>query len=119
GGGAGGGAKGGRGVPTIYDRPVADFCRPVGGGDPKRSTVRKRGDPHARTGKVARGPAHHTGPLGTNTETRLTRSADRRYRARNQEPAQFRQQLLGGLHRIDRRITGCPERANDRPKSAC
>src|SRR5262249_60021984 len=58
------------------------------------AAVRKRGDPHARTGKVARGLAHHTGPLGADAETRFAWSTDRRDRARDQEPAQFRQQFL-------------------------
>ena len=42
------------------------------------------------------------GPPGADAEARLARSAHRRHRARDQEPAQFRQQFLGGFRRTDR-----------------
>ena len=48
------------------------------------------------------------GPPGPDTEAGLTRSTDRRDRARDQEPAQFRQQFLGCLCRTDRRTAGSP-----------
>ena len=49
--------------------------------------------------KVAGGPAHRPGPPGPDGEARLAWSVDRRHRARDQEPAQFRQQFLGHLGR--------------------
>ena len=49
--------------------------------------------------EIAGGPAHHTGPPGADAEACLAWSADRRHRPRDQEPAQFRQQFLGGLGR--------------------
>ena len=58
----------------------------------------------ARTRELASfagGFAHHAGPPGPDTEAGLARSAHRRHRARDQEPAQFRQQFLGGLRRTD------------------
>ena len=68
--------------------------------------VRERRGPHARIGKVAGGPANGAGPSGADREARLARPTDRRHRARDQEPAQFRQQLLGHLGRAYRRIAG-------------
>ena len=49
------------------------------------------GGPHTRTGEIAGGPAHYTGPPSANTETCLARPANGRHRARDQEPAQFRE----------------------------
>ena len=51
--------------------------------------------------KLAGGPAHHAGPSGPDTEACLTWSIDRRHRARDQEPAQFRQQFLWSFCRTD------------------
>ena len=62
----------------------------------------ERRGPHTRIGRVIGGPAHDTGPPRPNTEACLSWSAHRRHRARDQEPAQFRQQFLRGLRRIDR-----------------
>ena len=73
------------------DRTSHDLCRPSGDRDRECSPVRKRGGPHARTGCIAGRLAHHTGPPGADAEARLAWSTDRRHRARDQEPAQFRQ----------------------------
>ena len=80
---------------------VIDLCRPGGDCDRECALVRKCGSPHARTGKVVGGPAHHTGSSGADTEAGLARAAHRWHRARDQEPAQFRQQFLRGLCRTD------------------
>ena len=53
----------------------------------------------ARTGEVAGGFADCAGPPGADGEARLARPTDRRYRARDQEPTQFRQQFLSRLGR--------------------
>ena len=83
------------------DRAGHDLCRPGGDRNRERAAVRKRRGPHTRTGRIAGGLAHHAGPPGPDTEARLAWSAHRRHRARDQEPAQFRQQFLGGLRRTD------------------
>ena len=62
-------------------------------------SVRKRGSAHARTGHLAGGFAHHAGPPRPNTKAGLAWSAHRGHRARDQEPAQFRQQFLGSFRR--------------------
>ena len=46
--------------------------------------------------------ADRAGPPGPDREARLARPTDRRHRARDQEPAQFRQQFLVALGRTDR-----------------
>ena len=56
-------------------------------------------DAHARTGRLAGGFANHAGSPRPDAETRLAWSAHRWHRTRDQEPAQFRQQFLGGLSR--------------------
>ena len=56
--------------------------------------------------RIAGGPAHHAGSPGADAEARLARPAHRRHRARDQEPAQFRQQFLDGLQRAGRRAAG-------------
>ena len=81
---------------------LQDLCRPVGGGDPECAPVRKRGSSYARTGEIAGGFADRAGPPGPDGEAGLARSTDRWHRARDQEPAQFRQQFLGGLGRAYR-----------------
>ena len=62
-------------------------------------TERKRSEEEIRAARDAAEAtlvlAHHTGPLGADREAGLTWSADRRYCPRDQEPTQFRQQLLG------------------------
>ena len=52
---------------------------------------RKRRGSHARTGRIAGKSAHHAGPPGPDAEARLAWPAHRGHRARDQEPAQFRQ----------------------------
>ena len=78
---------------------VIDVRRPSRDCDRECAAVRKRGSPHARTGDLAGGFAHHAGPPGADAEARLAWSAHRRHRARDQEPAQFRQQFLGRFGR--------------------
>ena len=51
----------------------------------------------ARTGRLAGGFADRAGPPRTNGETGLARAAYRRDRARDQEPAQFREQFFRNL----------------------
>ena len=63
--------------------------------------VRERRSPNARIGRIAGGSAHHAGPSRADAKACLARSTDRWHRARDQEPAQFRQQFLGGLCRTD------------------
>ena len=70
--------------------------------DRKCSPVRKRRGPHARTGRLARGTAHYARSSRADTETCLTWATDCRYRARDQESAQFRQQFFRYLCRTDR-----------------
>ena len=62
--------------------------------------VRLFDEVQARTRELAAslgGSAHHAGSPGADAEARLARPAHRRHRARDQEPAQFRQQFLGDL----------------------
>ena len=95
------------GRPAVHrqaDRAGIDLRRPGGDRDRERAPVRKRGGAHARIGEVAGGLADRAGSPGPDREARLARPADRRHRARDQEPAQFRQQFLGALGRTDRRI---------------
>ena len=70
---------------------VTTFADQGGYRDRECAPVRKRGGPHARTGRIAGGLAHHAGPSGADTKARFARSAHRRHRPRDQEPAQFRQ----------------------------
>ena len=62
---------------------------------------------HKGVGRIARRIAHSAGPPGTDREARLARPAHRRYRARNQEPTQFRQQFLCAVSRTGRRNERC------------
>ena len=55
----------------------------------------------ARTGKIVGGPARDPGPPGPDAEACFPRPAHRWHCARDQEPAQFRQQFLRRLGRID------------------
>ena len=58
---------------------------------------------HARTVAIARRPAHRAGPPDPDREAGLARPAHRWHRARDQEPAQFRQQFLCAVGGTDRR----------------
>ena len=55
---------------------------------------------------LAEGFADRAGPPGTNGKARLPRPVDRWYCARDQEPAELRQQFLGRLGRTHRRVAG-------------
>ena len=100
------------------DRAGHYVRRPGGDRDRERAAVRKCRGAHARTGEVAGGPADRAGPPGADREARLARPTDRRHRARDQEPAQFRQQLLGHLGRAHRRIAGGACRSQPRQQAA-
>ena len=54
---------------------------------------------HSRAGEVAGALADCTRPSGSDREAGIAWSTDCRHRARDQEPAQFRQQFLGRLGR--------------------
>ena len=73
---------------------------------------------HPRTGEIAGGSADRAGPPGPDREARLARPTDRRHRARDQEPAQFRQQFLGAFGRAHRRIAGGARRRAARRQAA-
>ena len=67
----------------------------------------------ARTRELAASlerPEDHAGSSGADAETRLARPTHRRHCARDQEPAQFRQQFLGDFCRTDHRAERIPGR---------
>ena len=75
------------------DRAARDLCRP--GRDRDRECPAVRGGAGAHTGARHRSTtAGGAGPPGPDGEARLARPAHRRHRARDQEPAQLRQQFL-------------------------
>ena len=67
---------------------------------------------------LAGGFANRAGPPGADGKARLARPTDRWYCARDQEPAQFRQQFLGRLGRTHRRIAGGAWRRAPRQQAA-
>ena len=62
--------------------------------------------------------AHRAGPPGADRKAGLARPAHRRYRARDQEPAELRQQFLGALGGTDRRDERRAEGHQDRRQDA-
>ena len=82
-----------------HGRSDQDICSAIGVSDSECALIRKRRNPYSRTGKIAGGLAHRAGSPGPDREARLAWPTDRRHRARDQEPAQFRQQFLGHLGR--------------------
>ena len=58
------------------------------------------------------------GPPGPDREARLARPAHRRHRARDQEPAQLRQQFRRAFGRADRRTAGAARRGAARRRGA-
>ena len=70
----------------------------------ENARLSQRGAPtHGRLDRLARRLAHRAGPPGADREAGFARPAHRRHRARDQEPAQFRQQFLGAVGGVDRR----------------
>ena len=69
-------------------------------------------------GNVVGGFADRAGSPCPDAEACLTRSTDRRDCPRDQEPAQFRQQFLGGFCRTNRRTAGSPSRREGRRQDA-
>ena len=84
------------------DRTCRDIRPPGGDCDRECAAVQKRGGSHARIGGFTGKSAHHAGSPRPNAETCIARPTDCRDRARDQKPAQFRQQFLRRLQRIDR-----------------
>ena len=98
-----------RTVQPAPDRSRADLRRPGGHRDRERASVRTGAGAHQGAFAVARRAAHRAGPPGADRKARLARPAHRRHRARDQEPAQFRQQFLGAVGRTDRRAERCAQ----------
>ena len=73
---------------------------------------------HRRFDQVARGLAHCSRSPCADREARFSRPAHRRHCARDQEPAQLRQQLLVALRRVDRRVAGNPRGHEGRQQDA-
>jgi GAF domain-containing protein len=83
-----------RRAPGAFSQNTVNLNQDVRGsissGDRERALVQERKN-------VVGGFAHYAGPSRSDTEASFTRSTDRWHRARDQKPAQFRQQLLGRL----------------------
>ena len=108
---AGGPPPHARRLPAEHRRLDQDFCGAVSGSNRERALIQE-------CGSLAGGLADCPGPPGADGEARLAWPTDRWHRARDQEPAQFRQQFLGSIGRTYRRIAGGARRRAPRQQAA-